>query len=95
VSQETRTEVSKIALAHPIGSRRVGQCLWSAITADLKTKGLALRMDNFALTAFIKFRGPQALNDNLPTATAAQVIFSFLTDVGVFTLSASDQELSS
>jgi hypothetical protein len=35
-----------------------------AITADLKTKGLALRMDNFALTAFIKFRGPQALNDN-------------------------------
>ena len=30
---------------------------------DLKTRGLALRMAHFALTAFIKFRGPQALRD--------------------------------
>jgi hypothetical protein len=36
----------------------------AAITVDLKTKDLALRMDNFLLcTAFIRFRGPQALED--------------------------------
>jgi len=34
-----------------------------AITAEPKTKGLGLRMDHFVLTAFIKFRGPQALKD--------------------------------
>jgi len=36
-----------------------------AIMADIKTKGLALRMGHFALTTFIKFRGPKALPDNL------------------------------
>ncbi len=36
------------------------------ITADLKTKGLGHAKGRFfVLTAFIKFRGPQALKDKL------------------------------
>jgi hypothetical protein len=36
----------------------------AAITADLKTKGLALRMGNsLHCTAFLRFRGPQGLKE--------------------------------
>ena len=38
-----------------------------AITVDLKTKGLALRPGaSLQCRAFMKFRGPKALNDKLP-----------------------------
>jgi hypothetical protein len=45
-----------------------------AITAELKTKGLALRMDHFALTAFTQFRRPEALNDTYVPREHCQLI---------------------
>jgi hypothetical protein len=42
-----------------------------AITVDLKTKGLVLPLGaSLQCRAFMKFRGPKALNDKLPISRA-------------------------
>ena len=40
-----------------------------AIKAELKTKGLVLGNGPLLHRAFMKFRGPKALNDKLPVST--------------------------
>jgi hypothetical protein len=47
-----------------------------AITAELKTKGLALRMGHFALTAFLQFRGPETLNDTVVRSCPSALVHS-------------------
>jgi hypothetical protein len=73
--QAPRRELSKLAVLQA----RIGTAITEevpvprvertmvAITVDLKTKGLALRPGaSLQCRAFMKFRGPKALNDKLP-----------------------------
>jgi hypothetical protein len=51
----------------PVPGARVERTMF-AIKAELKTKGLVLGNGPLLHRAFMKFRGPKALNDKLPVS---------------------------